>query len=53
MNACCQENATEPQAVQGKDDLTVSICKVCGCRHFSLSIEPGLFKMRDNERSST
>jgi hypothetical protein len=45
--ACCQDNdnleVVERRAVQGSApaDLVVRKCKVCGCRHFELTIDPG------------
>lgn len=39
---CCQK-ADNLVPHQGRPDLTVNVCKVCGCRHFELVIDPGQF----------
>lgn len=45
IKECCAEaaNRTEPEAVEGhpEGDLLVERCKVCGCRHFELSVDTG------------
>jgi hypothetical protein len=38
---CCR-NPENLEVQQGdKSDLTIQKCKVCGCRHFELSVDPG------------
>lgn len=32
--------------VQGKPGLAVRVCRVCGCRHFELALDPGKFGLR-------
>jgi len=27
---------------QDRPELLVNVCKVCGCRHFELTLEPGV-----------
>jgi len=41
VEACCEkpENRSEPEQV--KDDLIISRCRVCGRRHFELTVDPG------------
>jgi hypothetical protein len=43
MEPCCQdlENRTEPEPVDERPDLTITRCKVCGRRHFELTVDPG------------
>ncbi len=43
---CCKkpENLREPERL--RDDLVFRRCKVCGCRHFELTLEPGHFDAR-------
>lgn len=43
MQPCCAapENLTEPEPVEGREGLTVQFCKVCGRRHFELTVDPG------------
>lgn len=38
---CCEDpsNRSEPRKVEGKEDLTVAVCK-CGRRHFELAVDP-------------
>ena len=42
---CCQkpENLV---AQQDRPDLLVRVCKVCGCRHFELTVDPGKLGLR-------
>lgn len=37
---CCKqlENLVPHQE---RPDLMINICKVCGCRHFELTVDPG------------
>lgn len=44
---CCklQENL-ELVAEESKNGLTVKRCKVCGCRHRRLLLEPGMLGLR-------
>ena len=41
MKECCKNPANLVRK-QERPDLVVDTCKVCGCRHFRLSAEPGL-----------
>jgi hypothetical protein len=43
MNACCEqpENRSEREQVEGKADLTVTRCTICGRRHFEITVDPG------------
>lgn len=43
MEPCCQdlENRSEPAHPDPeRTDLTVTVCKVCGRRHFELTVDP-------------
>jgi len=40
MKPCCQDPANR-EARQETPDLVVSVCQVCGCRHFELTVDPG------------
>ena len=42
MEPCCEnpDNRTEPEKVDEREDLTITRCKVCGRRHFELSVDP-------------
>lgn len=44
MEPCCAnlENRTEPEMVEGHDNLSLTRCKQCGRRHFELEVEPGM-----------
>jgi hypothetical protein len=48
MEPCCEnlENRTEPELVEGRSDLTITRCKVCGRRHFELTIDPAVIGVR-------
>ena len=39
---CCADlsNRNAPVAHEGREDLAVSTCKVCGRRHFELTVDP-------------
>ena len=39
MEPCC-EKPDNRETVEQRDDLTVQKCKVCGRRHFELTIDP-------------
>lgn len=44
-NTCCQdvvnlEDRTTEHS-NGRPDLTVLVCRVCGARHFTLRVDPG------------
>ena len=42
---CCEtaDNLVESLL---RDDLTVHVCKVCGCRHFEMQVDPGSLGLR-------
>ena len=44
-NACCNdpENLL-PHHEAERPDMTAVKCHVCGCRHFELSVDPGVIK---------
>jgi hypothetical protein len=45
MNRCCEVSANLEPKPEHPDarppDLTVTVCRVCGARHFTLGIDPG------------
>jgi len=42
---CCKqpENLVPKQE---RPDLFINVCKVCGCRHFELTVDPGKLGLR-------
>lgn len=42
LEPCCavEENLSEPERVDGREDLVVKRCRVCGRRHFELTVDP-------------
>lgn len=42
---CCQKTENLELQPSERKDLVVYKCKVCGCRHFELSVDPGVFKV--------
>lgn len=44
MEACCQDeaNRSDPFVIdEDRPELTVTVCRVCGRRHFELDAEAG------------
>lgn len=37
---CCQDEKNLSAPVQEREDLTLRVCAVCGCRHFELTVDP-------------
>lgn len=37
---CCKPDAGNLEPKQLRPDLLVNVCKVCGCRHFELTVDP-------------
>jgi len=37
---CCQKPENLELQPNNRAELTIMVCKVCGCRHFELSVEP-------------
>lgn len=42
LNECCAalENRSEPHSIDGREDLSYTVCEVCGRRHFELVVDP-------------
>lgn len=40
---CCKQVDNLETQPSEKPELEIRKCKVCGCRHFELSLEPGVF----------
>ncbi len=38
-NECCNDPGNHEVSEAG-EGLTVSVCRVCGCRHFELVVDP-------------
>lgn len=46
IKPCCQDQANlEFLADESQKGLVVKRCRVCGCRHRRLVVEPGMFGM--------
>ena len=47
IKECCKkpENLGPPEAT-GAPQETVRRCIVCGCRHFRLTVDPGVYKAK-------
>lgn len=45
IKSCCQK-AENLVRTRLRPDLVVDVCKVCGCRHFGLKVEPGKMGIR-------
>jgi hypothetical protein len=44
---CCKDEANlEILADESRNGLTVKRCRVCGCRHRKLVVEPGMIGMK-------
>lgn len=42
-NACCNVAANlENKTDDDRPELAVMVCRLCGCRHFELAVDPGL-----------
>jgi hypothetical protein len=48
VKPCCQEPENLEKRESEKPDLTLLVCRVCGCRHFRLRLDPGVIGMRVN-----
>jgi hypothetical protein len=44
-NECCNDPEQREEKRLG-DSVVVSVCKVCGCRHFELAVDPGSLGLR-------
>jgi hypothetical protein len=39
---CCKQESNLGPVVQERKDLIYRRCAVCGCRHFELTLDPGV-----------
>jgi len=39
---CCKQPENLEPSDTGTPELSLLICRVCGCRHFELTLEPGV-----------
>jgi len=42
---CCRQEENLGPTIQERPDLSYKVCKVCGCRHFELSVDPGILNV--------
>ena len=42
---CCQKVENLELRLY-RPDLVINVCKVCGCRHFELTVDPGKLRLR-------
>ncbi len=40
IKPCCKVNENLEIQESGKSDLSLKVCKICGSRHFELTIDP-------------
>lgn len=40
MYECCEDLDNREEQDTGREDLTLSVCKTCGRRHFELTLDP-------------
>lgn len=38
---CCRVEGNLVDRATGRDDLSIKVCKVCGARHFTVTVDPG------------
>jgi len=43
---CCKVPENLERKLTGRDDLELYVCRVCGCRHFEATAEPGVIGVR-------
>lgn len=48
MNECCQKSDNLEKQPSDKPELRILKCKICGCRHFELSVDPGIIGLEGN-----
>ena len=47
MKDCCKDEATLALLTSStRPDLIVKLCLVCGCKHYELTVEPGVLGLR-------
>lgn len=42
---CCKD-LTKREERRESEDLMVSVCQACGCRHFELTVDPAVIGIR-------
>jgi hypothetical protein len=40
---CCKKQENLEKQPSHKPELVIMKCKVCGCRHYELTLAPGIF----------
>jgi hypothetical protein len=43
---CCRDEENLGEVEQVDDSTTLRRCKVCGCRHFDMTVDPGEIGVR-------
>jgi hypothetical protein len=49
MKPCCEdlENRFTPARENaGRKDLTITMCSVCGCKHYELEVDAGVYNLK-------
>lgn len=39
---CCAEEANLEEQPDGRSDVTIRVCRVCGRRHFEVTVDPAV-----------
>lgn len=40
MRSCCKEQENREKPVRLSKDLSVSLCRACGAKHYEMEVEP-------------
>lgn len=46
MNPCCEKPENLVEEPSGKPDLVLRRCAMCHCRHFELTVDPGIIGVK-------
>lgn len=46
---CCKKEENLKISPSDKPELVIRKCVVCGCRHFELSLDPGVYGIEGKE----
>lgn len=41
MRPCCQKRENREKPVRLTEDMSVSLCRVCGAKHWEVAADPG------------
>ena len=52
LRECCADSANRDEQPQERPDLSVQVCRVCGRRHFELTVDPIRIAVRNPEEVS-